>query len=112
MRHRVEAILLGYADRTTATPLAPRERAKLIGILSRLASPYANERAIAGLLASAFVTKHALMWSDLITFLRPAGTSATAERPQQDRRRAGRREWRGYCRRRRTLVGNTLNLFL
>jgi hypothetical protein len=111
--NRLEAIVSGHSNCNVPNPLALREQARLAGILSRLSSPYENERATAGLLASAFVAKHDLMWSDLITLLRPLPSAAAASsgpQPLQDRRsRSG--QWQGYCRRRRTLAGQTLNLF-
>jgi hypothetical protein len=103
----------GHNNRAVASSLALREQARLTGILSRLSSPFENERATAGLLASAFVAKHDLVWSDLITLLRPlprAAAESSGPKPQQDRRSDGG-GWRGYCRRRRTPAGQTVNLF-
>jgi hypothetical protein len=88
------------------------EQAKLSRILSRLASPFENERAIAGLLASAFVSKRGLMWSDLTALLRPRPEAPAVEAPpaKHDRRRNGGRDWQGYCRRRRLPISHNLNL--
>jgi hypothetical protein len=102
----------GHCNRAVASSLALGEQARLAGILSRLSSPYEHERATAGLLASAFVAKHDLIWSDLITLLRPlprAIVASNGQRPQQDRRSGGG-GWNGYCRRRRTPAGQTVNL--
>jgi hypothetical protein len=111
--YQMEIVVSDQPDRAPTVPLTPRERARLASILSRLSSPYDNERATAGLLASAFVTKHHLTWFDLTMFLRaPPVTSDASREPQsqQDRRQSSRRDWRGYCRRRRTMAGETLNL--
>ena len=92
--------------------MTPRERARLSGILARLASPYDGERAAAGLLASAFVAKHGLAWADLTATLQPAaGVSAVPKEPSpgRDRRRSGSKTWRGFCRRRLTPPGQVLN---
>jgi hypothetical protein len=92
--------------------LTPRERARLAGILARLASPYESERAAAGLLASAFVAKHGLTWADLTTLLRPlpeAPTASDASPLKQDRRRASGKGWRGFCRRRLVQMGQALD---
>jgi hypothetical protein len=93
--------------------LTPREKARLCGILARLASPYDGERAAAGLLASAFVAKHGLAWADLTETLRPASKAAAvpdAPSPGLDRRR-GNKPWRGFCRRRHVPPGQVLNHF-
>ena len=103
----------GHSDAAPAGPLALRERIRLANILARLSSPYENERATAGLLASAFVAKHDMAWSDLTMFLHPLPKPAVApgsSPPRQERRRDNRRDWRGYCRRRRTASGQVLNL--
>jgi hypothetical protein len=100
-------------DGTSGNTLSPHDRAKLSHILARLASPFENERAIAGLLASAFVEKHGLMWADLIVLLKPRPeTSPVVEvsPSKHDRRRNGGRGWRGYCRRHRIPVSQTLDL--
>lgn len=91
--------------------LTPRERARLAAILARLASPYDGERAAAGLLASAFVAEHGLMWTDLIAALRPMPERpvASGEPPRQERRRKGGKSWRGFCRRRPAPLGQALN---
>lgn len=92
--------------------LTPRERAKLSGILARLASPYDGERAAAGLLASAFVTKHGLAWADLTATLQPAARAPVAPKepsPGRDQRRSGTKTWRGFCRRRLVPPGQMLN---
>jgi hypothetical protein len=111
---RLEVILSGPSDQTLAKleALTPRERARLAGILARLASPYESERAAAGLLASAFVAKHMLTWADLTTLLRPLpdeapATSATL--PRQERRRKGSKTWQGFCRRRLVLLGQAVD---
>src|SRR3984885_5589948 len=91
------------SDRSAGGSLAlsPRERARLAGILSRLSSSFDNERAAAGLLATAFVTKHNLTWSNVVEMLRPPpGLPVTSGEPQSKReRRRGGNQWRGYCRR-------------
>ena len=102
------------SDRSAGGSLAlsPRERSTLAGILSRLSSSFDGERAAAGLLATAFVAKHNLMWCDLIEMLRPLPElSATSVDPQpkHDRRREGK-QWREYCRRRRSGRGAGLDL--
>ena len=90
--------------------LTPREKARLSGILARLASPYDGERAAAGLLASAFVAKHGLAWADLAETLQPAAASAAPEAPPPGRdRRHGNRTWRGFCQRRSATPGQVLN---
>jgi len=92
--------------------LTPRERARLAGILARLASPYEGERAAAGLLASAFVAKHGLAWADLTTLLQqhPDAPASAAEPPKrQDRRRRGSKAWQGFCRRRLVQLGRALD---
>lgn len=91
--------------------LTPRERARLAGILARLASPYESERAAAGLLASAFVEKHGLTWTDLTAVLQPIPeAAATPEEspPKHDRRKSGK-GWRGFCRRRLVRLGQALD---
>lgn len=95
--------------------LTPRDRAKLAAILARLASPHDGERAAAGLLASAFVAKHGLAWADLTASLRPvpegpaASAAAGLRPPRQERRRKGGKAWRGFCRRRPTPLGRSLD---
>jgi hypothetical protein len=110
----MESVLSSHAEHAVWCYLDPHEQARLTGILSRLSSPYVNERATAGLLASAFVAKHNLMWFDMTTFLVPINRASTAlvgVFPRQDRRRGGGMNWRGYCRRRRVHAGQMLNLF-
>jgi len=98
-----------------AGALTPRERARLAGILARLASPYESERAAAGLLASAFVAKHGLTWADLTSALAPVQEAPEASgepsRPKQERRRANGKGWRGFCRRRLVRLGQALDRF-
>ncbi len=92
--------------------LTPRERARLSGILARLASPYDGERAAAALLASAFVAKRGLAWADLTATLQPAARAPTVPKkpsPGQERRRNGSKTWRGFCRRRLVSPGQVLN---
>ena len=92
--------------------MTPREKARLSGILARLASPYDGERAAAGLLASAFVAKHGLAGADLTETRHPAAKAAAvpeAPSPGQERRRNGSRTWRGFCRRRPATPGQVLN---
>ena len=106
----------GHPDGTPAKlqALTPRERARLAGILARLASPYESERAAAGLLASAFVAKHGLTWADLTTLLQPLPEASTASgepSPRQDRRGRGGKGWRGFCRRRLVQLGQALDRF-
>jgi hypothetical protein len=103
------------ADPPLAGFLDTRERDRLAAILSRLSSPYDNERAAAGLLASVFVARHGLEWLDLTSLLLPIRRTTimqAAPGQQQDRRSSGSREWSGYCRRRRSQPGETLNLFV
>lgn len=101
--------------------LTPREKARLGGILARLASPYDGERAAAGLLASAFVAKRGLAWADLAETLQPAAKAPAAPKetapepspeepsPGRDRRRHGSKTWRGFCRRRPATPGQALD---
>ena len=94
--------------------LTPRDRARLAAILARLASPYGGERAAAGLLASAFVAKHGLTWTDLTASLRPVPEGPPRTPPgfrplRQERRRKGGKAWRGFCRRRPTPLGQALD---
>lgn len=108
--------LSGASDNTPARlrALTPRERARLASILARLASPYEGERAAAGLLASAFIAKHNLAWTDLPTFLQPVPEASVASDElllKQDRRGRASKTWRGYCRRRLVLIGQALNRF-
>ncbi len=103
-----------HADHTVARLLAltPPEQARLARILARLASPYAGERAAAGLLVSAFVAKHDLTWGDLTTLLRPlpkAPVAPDGPPPTHDRRRSNSRNWHRYSRRRLILPGQVLN---
>ena len=101
-----------------SSKLTPREQARLTSILARLASPYEGERAAAGLLASAFMEKHGLSWTDLTIAeaapppakaASPAGPSPVAEKPGGDRRRGQARPWRGYCRRHALVPGRALS---
>ena len=100
--------------------LTPRERTRLAGILSRLASPFESERAAAGLLATAFIEKHGLAWEDLTSLPCPTpaasapapaspGAPPSATLPGQVERRGGGKAWRGYCRRRLTQLGQALS---
>ena len=93
----------------------PREHARLIAILARLASPFECERAAAGLLATAFISKYDLFWSDLLIPSRHASyLSPLVKQPcqNQDRRRDGS-SWRpAYCRRQFARRGLILNLAL
>lgn len=101
------------SERGGCGSLSAHEQARLASVLSRLASPFENERAIAGLLASAMVAKHGLMWSDVIAPPRSrAKASASLEAPQStgDRRRGSGKNWRGYCRRRRIAARHNLNI--
>ncbi len=95
---------------TTSASLTPRERARLANILARLASPFESERAAAGLLATAFMDKHRLTWSELtgVTEAAPNGAPSSAK---NDRRRGLSRLWHGYCRRRAAPVGHALSRF-
>ena len=96
----------------TLQALPPRERARLASILARLASPYEGERAAAGLLASAFIEKHGLAWSDLTALLQPRPDVSAASNkppPRQDRRRRDSKGWRGFCRRRLVQMGQALD---
>jgi hypothetical protein len=93
--------------------LSSREKARLAGILSRLASSFDNERAAAGLLATAFIDKHGLTWPEVIDALQPVRPTPP---PQIDppasrgRRRGGDKGWRGYCRRRSVRRGAALDV--
>ncbi len=99
--------------------LTPRERTRLAGILSRLASPFESERAAAGLLATAFIAKHGLAWEDLTSLPCPPAAAPTpppppppppgAPSPGLVERRGGGKAWRGYCRRRLTQLGQALS---
>ena len=89
--------------------LSPRDRVRLTNILSRLSSSFEGERAAAGLLASAFIAKHGLNWSDFATGLPTPPPGQTPERPLRDRRHNDGRAWKGYCRRRSTDSGHALN---
>jgi hypothetical protein len=91
----------------TIETLSPRDRMRLAGILARLSSPFENERAIAGLLASAFIATRGLNWTDLTRLLEPIRTFQPP--PAADRRRNGRSVWQGYCRRRPTAPGQALS---
>jgi hypothetical protein len=103
----------GQADCTSAHTFGPHERARLARILSMLSSPYENERAAAGLLASVFLTKRGLAWADILGSCPSADAEIDAEKPKYERRRNRRmssRSWRGYCRRRHFSVSQNLNL--
>ncbi|HEY4042108.1 MAG TPA: hypothetical protein VGM32_09735 [Rhodopila sp.] len=92
------------SDAKGSQTLSAQQRAKLAGILSRLSSPFEGERAAAGLLATAFVTRHNLAWSDLTDMVRPGPqlpATPVDPQPEGDRRLGGKPPWRGYCRRRR-----------
>ena len=91
--------------------LTPRERTRLVGILTRLTSTHSGERAAAGLLAGAFLARHGLTWADLTTLLLPSANASAASDPLPgpDRRRRGGRPWRGYCRRRLVRLGQALD---
>lgn len=92
--------------------LSLAERTKLAAIMARLASPYDGERAAAGLLASAFVARHNLAWSDLTSLLQPASkTPAGSDETQANRQRATGKEWFGYRRTSDTPAGLALNLY-
>lgn len=87
----------------------PREQARLAHILARLASPFENERAIAALLATAFLARHGLTWSDLSALPQPVEASTEVREPReprtrQVRRRLGAALWAGYCRRRKRSI--------
>lgn len=102
----------GHSEHPGINRLPPREEAKLARMLSRLASPFEDERATAGLMVSAFVARRDMKWSDLTTLLQPAGTPAEPVESvrQKDRRGSGAKAWLGYCRRRRGAAGQTLNV--
>ena len=93
--------------------LSSREKGRLAGILARLASSFENERAVAGLLATAFIDKHGLTWPEVIDALQPVRPTPP---PQIDppgsrgRRRGGNKDWRGYCRRRAVRRGVALDV--
>ena len=96
----------------STSSLTLREQLRLANILSRLASPYAGERAAAALLANAFMERHGLTWFDLAVVHRPqSGRAPEQEKPRQDRRHGPGRPWRGYCRRRRPVSAPILNCF-
>jgi hypothetical protein len=93
--------------------LSSREKVRLAGILSRLASSFDNERAAAGLLATAFISKHSLTWPEVIDALQPAChvPPLQVDPPASRRRRAGGdKGWRGYCRRRSMCRGEALDV--
>lgn len=101
------------ADGTSANTFGPREQARLAHILAMLSSPCENERAAAGLLASAFLAKRSLTWSDILGSSAAIDAGIDAPQPKRERRRDRRRSsrsWRGYCRRRRGSVSQNLNL--
>lgn len=101
-------------DQTAAKAhaLSPREQARLAAILARLSSPFEGERATAGLLASAFVAKHALTWTHLASLLQPLpDASGMAAKPQSNRRRAGKGGGYGYGQTRPGPQGQALDLF-
>jgi hypothetical protein len=87
----------GQADPPLSGSLAQRDQDRLAAILSRLASPFDNERAIAGLLASMFIAQRGLNWPDLTRLLLPirrTPASQTGPESKQDRRHGGCRAWR------------------
>ncbi len=96
------------------TEFTVRERIRLAGIMARLASPFEGERAAAGLLASAFVERHGLGWSDVINLLGPVSDAkpVLSALPRVRERRTPDRGWRGYERRRRVQSGLFVNLSL
>src|SRR4051794_18168802 len=94
VRSSMETTVSGSAD--FSQKLSRREQTRLAAILARLSSPFENERAAAGLLATAFVNKHNLMWSDVVDTLRPMTDlpAVSADpRAKHDRRRGGTRLW-------------------
>ena len=93
--------------------LSPREKARLAGILSRLASSFDNERAAAGLLATAFIDRHKLSWPEVIEALQPAGPRSppqAAAPTRRGRRRGGNKSWQGYDRRRAICRGASVDV--
>ena len=88
--------------------LTERDQARLGHILARLASPFEGERAAAGLLATAFMAKHGLTWSD-VTIVQWAGPPQNPETPFRDRRHGTGRPWRGYCRRHPPRPGHSVS---
>ncbi|WP_158747570.1 hypothetical protein [Acidisphaera sp. L21] len=98
------------AAASPAYSLTPRERTRLAGILARLASPFESERAAAGLLASAYMAKHNLTWSDLMTG-HPASPPPppAPEKPSRERRHSLGALWRGYNRRRAAQAQHVLS---
>jgi hypothetical protein len=110
--YRLESLMSGHPG---CGALSARELTRLASILSRLASPFENERAIAGLLASAMVAKHGLIWSDLTALLQPrpkVSESFESPQPKGDRRRGSGKNWHGYCRRRRMPPNHDLNVLV
>jgi hypothetical protein len=92
--------------------LSPREQTRLAGILARLSSPFEAERATAGLLASEFMARHDLAWSDLTGVLRQrADTEATAADPEPQPRRRPEGPCRSYGKILHLAQGRTLDLF-
>ena len=91
--------------------LTPRERNRLEGILARLASPYESERATAALLASAFVTRHALTWSHLTSLLQPLPHAAVPAALAPNPPHGSKAEARLYCQPRAGSQGQALDLF-
>jgi hypothetical protein len=70
-----------------AAPLTPRERARLVGVLSRLESPFDGERAAAALLAARLVRSVGLTWEDIIAVDRPTAWVPYMRQPPGPQRR-------------------------
>lgn len=104
----------GQKDETRARlgVLSQAEWTRLTGVLARLSSSHDGERAAAALLASAFVKRHGLAWTDVVASLQPvrglpAGPIVPPAMPE--RRSTKGQAWRGYCRRRLAAMGRSLN---
>jgi hypothetical protein len=107
-----ENVLSALPDRSIASlhALSHRERAKLEGILARLASPYESERATAALFASEFLTKHGLTWSHLVGLLEPTRSAVGAPTGAVRKRDHGGDDKAGGYRARRGSLGQALDV--
>ena len=79
------------------SPLSPGERNRLVGILGRLGSDHARERAAAGLLAARLLRNRGLSWDDLIADGGGHQEAMRAPRPDLDRVRHMRPLWTSAC---------------
>jgi hypothetical protein len=108
---------------TTMNGIGARERTKLAAILAMLSSDYEQERATAGLMATAFLRRYNLDWRDVAALAEgddpapasPAGAQPPAHLPQLMCRQAWHVEpaqWRGYERRRSKPAGQFLDTLI